>query len=338
MNNSHRILHRLTPFHDELLTGFLMRVSFRNHMLGPEELMGQVLNGGARNISYSELPKLAYLCLNTIDEVKLLSGYEQWNQGEARWWIASEWVTKSAFVMNRHSKVCPACLSEHPYLRGIWNLSFYTVCARHETRLVDTCPNCQKPLKWNRRRPDYCGCKQNLAKVDTPVENSQSLNLAKLIAYRAESDPTYLRQIRADEKVIERLAGLSIDGLCKTVWFLGYCLDDTQSHGAGHGRRKPRPEALEMMIVRTFNFLRDWPDSLGQALKTQWLGRLGPEFLLQDSQRVLAPVEHYFKSSLTQPELAFLVRPYEQYLQHIWRFSGKHHPRSDFARQLLLPL
>lgn len=335
MNSTCRLLHRVTPYHDELLSGFMMRASLKNRLLGPDELMCKLL-GGTRNMLMTDMPNLAYMTLNTVQAVQQLSGIEQWQQGEPRWWVGSEWLSKSMFVTPRRSKICPACLAEQPYLRGIWSLSFYAVCARHQVRLVETCPNCQKRLKWNRRRPDYCGCTQSLAQIEVPVEVSHSASLSNLIAYRLEGKSHYLANVLVSHYVVERLAGLSVDGLCKTVWFLGHCLENIGRYGVGHGRKKPDSVLLESMVEKTFEVLQDWPHALGQTLQQHLQHKFGPRFTAVECHQLFAPLDHYFRSSIVQPELSFLSHVYEQYLQRLWRISGKPHHCTSLGQQLVL--
>lgn len=337
MKTTTRVIHRVLPLSDESVIGYLMRVAYRNHLLGPEELIIRIIGNSTRNLFIADQSTMAYICLTRAEEIRHLTGFEQWHQGESRWWIASEWIAKSSFVMNRSSKVCPVCLAESPHLRGLWNLSLYTVCAKHQVRLVDTCPNCMRRLKWNRRKPEMCGCKQNLSVIDLPLENCHASSLAKILAYRVEPKYEYLQNIPLDTRIVERLAGLSLDGVCKTIWFLGHCLANLGQHATGHGRRKPSGEYLESMAEQTFHYLQQWPQSIGVKLKCYLMERFHAGFTSTECHQLLAPLDYYFQSSLKQPELHFLAHSYQQYLQHIWRVAGKRYPTSDFEKQLFLP-
>lgn len=45
-------------------------------------------------------------------------------------------------------RYCPSCLTEdsRPYVRALWRLSYWTVCERHISLLLDRCPKCQSLL------------------------------------------------------------------------------------------------------------------------------------------------------------------------------------------------
>lgn len=51
-------------------------------------------------------------------------------------------------------KYCPLCLKEEEYFRKEWRLSFYPICIKHKTFLLDRCPNCGKPLTIFKRKHD----------------------------------------------------------------------------------------------------------------------------------------------------------------------------------------
>lgn len=48
---------------------------------------------------------------------------------------------------------CPYCLLEdaEPYFRREWRLSWISVCEKHGIRLLDICPDCQKPIVFHRQ-------------------------------------------------------------------------------------------------------------------------------------------------------------------------------------------
>ncbi len=62
--------------------------------------------------------------------------------------------------------VCPACLSEDPYHRAVWDLTFSSACAVHACVLADACPDCGAPLRWQGVDLARCVCpKGNLARM-----------------------------------------------------------------------------------------------------------------------------------------------------------------------------
>ena len=47
---------------------------------------------------------------------------------------------------------CPACLAEDPipYFRKRWRVAFYTVCTKHQTMMLDRCPQCAAAIAIHR--------------------------------------------------------------------------------------------------------------------------------------------------------------------------------------------
>lgn len=82
------------------------------------------------------------------------------------------WIMANGNRGRRHNfgrAVCPKCLLESPYLKIQWRLAWHTVCAQHETLLVDRCSFCQKLIQPHRlegkdRKIATCSfCKSSLA-------------------------------------------------------------------------------------------------------------------------------------------------------------------------------
>ncbi len=330
-----RLFHRMEPSVGESAAGFLMRVSHLNGLQSSAELLKYVTGSESATVQHQYIPELAYFCRNTIDEMLQLSGYEKWVNAEPRWSLQSEWITKSVFVQSRLSKVCTLCLAESPFIRALWSLSFYNHCAWHDCQLIDRCPGCKRLLQWDRRRPEYCSCRHSLSSADVISLHGNSLLLSKAIAFRLTGDASLLSTV-TNKKLFEQLIGLSVDGMCKSIWFLGHCLPDLGQHSTGHGRKKPALEAFELMLDKAFFNLGNWPDAVGQQLEKLVFEQLQPEFSAVAFHYLLRPLDHYLKTSLDSAELAFIGHVYEQHLQKIWRRFGKKNTGSRYEKQLIL--
>lgn len=308
-----RLIHRVAPFEHENLDGFLSRVAVRNHLRIPFELLETITGSKTATVTVDDVPRLAYYCRNTAAEILQLSGIEKRiGAGERAWKVAGEWVTKSPFISLRRSKVCPRCLAENSYIRGLWSLNFYTVCAIHQTYLVDRCPDCMRMLKWHRRLADHCGCGYALANSPVYQCNGQEALLAKLIALRSHPNLELLPQLLPPTE-INRLATLSLDGLCRTIWFLGHCVWELGRIGNGHGLLKPRPHEAEKIITHAFALLERWPSQLGEHLQSV-IGERLPVGSMEMLVGLLSPANHYLHSAINIEELVFVKAAYEQYL------------------------
>lgn len=332
-----KVLHRVLPFKHEDVTGFLMRVSARNHLLGPSQLQTLLTGTPHRQISVRDLPKLAQICRNTQEEISQLSGYEWRISGDERAWrVGEQWVTKPVFISLRRTRVCPCCLREENYLRGDWALGFLSACAVHDTRLLEKCPSCHRSPAWNRRNPRLCNCGYDLSRACSDQASPHDIALARVFAYHIRRDAEFLQGIPFENHIIERLAGLSIDGTCKTIWFLGHCLADIGNCYAGHGRKKPSTGDVGAMVERAFCILQNWPSAIGDWLSDSIRHKLPGGFSAAEYQFLLAPAMNYFHSSVNTAELNFLSSVFEQHIRKVWLMMGRRHPKCEYERQFEL--
>ena len=79
-------------------------------------------------------------------------------------------------------KYCPHCLKEENYFKKEWRLSFYNICLKHKTIMLDRCPECGEPLTITKRKYDLkefncwnCGFKFENAHTETLNLNSKAL-------------------------------------------------------------------------------------------------------------------------------------------------------------------
>lgn len=124
-----RLIHRVVPFVHEDLMGFLTRVAERNHLTGSDAILWKVTSSRQMRLTVGHVPILAEFCRGRIEEILQLSGIEtRQSDGSRVWQINGQWLSKAYFVASLHTKVCPACLHEAPYVRGIWSLPLDSFC------------------------------------------------------------------------------------------------------------------------------------------------------------------------------------------------------------------
>jgi len=85
-------------------------------------------------------------------------------------------------------KYCPLCLKEGtvPYFRKTWRVSFYSICLKHKTLLLDRCCKCGKPVSFYKFKNEAgftkCwSCGQELSKCTSIfVADNEYLAIKKL--------------------------------------------------------------------------------------------------------------------------------------------------------------
>lgn len=331
-----RLLHRVCPYPFENAQGFFKRVANANYLSNAQDLLKLITKKSGKTIYLQNTPAIAYFCLNSVAEISQLSNLQIAKiEGNRIFQINGQPISKAVFIDNTQAKICPECLKEAPYIRGSWTLIFYICCPLHRTRLIHRCDQCQRAIKWGRKYPHQCSCGADFRYARTiPAQKCERI-LASLID---ELNPhQYPPGYQTHTQAINRLSDLSLDGICKTLWFLGHCISHLGNYGTGHGTKIPSPDMTSLMIDNAFGFLNHWPDRLGERLDLLAIRKPSDS---TDSliNRLFGPAQYYAKEALQSSELAFLKTAYEQHIERIFgkaKFSNFPHKQS---KQLSLDL
>jgi hypothetical protein len=161
---SEQLLRTPAPQPDESLMGYILRLSEVNCYEGPKwifDLAGLKINRywkGWRKlcdngVDFTLFKQIARLSEEEVNEMKHEfisdSDYEQCH---AQWHVP---ISSLRFDL---PMICPDCLRENPYCRKFWDLRVVTVCPQHHSLLLDICPSCQKPIRWDRKSVSRCSC------------------------------------------------------------------------------------------------------------------------------------------------------------------------------------
>lgn len=147
--------------------------------------------------------------------------------------------------------VCPACLTESPYIRHQWEHSYVTACPKHRIQLVDQCNACGKSLSPDRLHIGLCSCGHDLGSLPQMPALPAQHWLSTLIASNGHPSGSM-------EPVLH---GVDINLLVKVVQIL--CL-----HANPKQPRLTRRSALPKNVAEAGEFLAplevllaDWPIS-----------------------------------------------------------------------------
>ena len=331
--HNQRLLQRVSPYEHEDAFGFLSRVATANHLKDAYQIIGHCTGNSGGTMKYKDISKIAYFCLNTTSEISQLSGIElARSEGNRIWQVSGEKINKAAFLCSRNARVCPQCLADEIYIRGYWSLAFYTVCAVHKTKMIDECPACLKKIKWDRPSVLHCLCGTDLSLVSPEKAGPHELLLSQLISQRGLVHNQPIHSALLDYKHIEQLSKLSLDGLCKAIWFLGHCIGNLGNYGSGHGSKILSLYEANTVIAQALNLLQAWPNRLGARLEELSLRQPSNS---TDSliNKLFGPAQYYLHESLQGQELHFIHTAYEQFIARIWKGCYPEHiPREDKAQ------
>ncbi|WP_299489853.1 TniQ family protein [uncultured Shewanella sp.] len=78
--------------------------------------------------------------------------------------------------------VCPHCLVDDAYIRQVWHLTPYEVCAKHECELLHHCPSCQLSINYIENGSiTHCVCGFEFATVTVKKADRQALLLSQCL-------------------------------------------------------------------------------------------------------------------------------------------------------------
>ncbi|WHY84682.1 TniQ family protein [Neobacillus novalis] len=177
-------LNRIKPKKSESLYSFLHRLALENHYehLGSmfTELKSAAFNENCNDIHPSQswydfisilLERLGLninaLVTNQYDHLFIRRNKEM-NRKNIR-----------KFYHRYSTKYCPECMQEDFYHRIYWDLSYVTVCLKHNTSLITHCSNCNDVVKLSRLVKGKCKCGQKYTKVNSVKPNSVTLEVQK---------------------------------------------------------------------------------------------------------------------------------------------------------------
>lgn len=82
----------------------------------------------------------------------------------------------------RRPRYCPHCLEERPVWPSLWQLVFYVACHVHGTAMAETCPRCERPVRWIRGALTECGCGASLCEARAQPASAFALHLSRQLA------------------------------------------------------------------------------------------------------------------------------------------------------------
>lgn len=216
------------------------------------------------------------------------------------------------FFLSPGRKLCPACIAERGMLLPFWDLEIATACPEHGTYLLHTCPECSKPLSWDRPGIARCSCKYDLASAKTASAPSATIAMMILLMRAAEGnlkqDPSVL--------VAKQIAVLDLERLVRFVWLLGYPeLIDELGPRATH--RKIAGDTVRLVDAGAAVVL-GWPSAFHSLLERR---RATPPAGHSGGVSLAAAWRHFYSQlprAFSGPQFEFLRREFAGHLRAKW--------------------
>ena len=265
------LLRRPRPYADEDLAGYILRLSQVNCYSSPQwiynlaEIPQYAANGNFCDRSTQDFSKLAQLL--SVEESTLwkMAFREHKSSKVAR----VNFFDRSLPTYNLSklkAKVCPCCLAEKSYCRKIWNLIPLTVCPIHHCLLVDICPQCDRPIRWDRNSVNEC----KYCELDWRDIKSEILELPQTIPSHLLFTACGLGKLgEAELQIIGKchpILNLELEHLISLFcFFAGQLIDVGDTTGKFISANRNNAE-LHKLFLSTWDYLQDFPDGFERFL------------------------------------------------------------------------
>lgn len=315
-----RVPIRVPPCRNESLRGYLMRVAVRNGLRDADQLLERVFGSSRPRITQRRAMLLSDYCRCDVPEFIQLFGIEHRSvEGQRQWQLGGEWVTKEYFTRIHRPSLCPVCLAQGAVLKGQWELTFYVACPSHSVVLIDRCPACTKSLTPHRKAFDTCNCGFSLALAPRAVAPLETRLIAALVECRLDGleFPLLPAGMDCDPDVVERLAGLNLDTLFKSLWILGHFALSVGKDDLGRRRSRPATPSVVDVVRGALSLLTQWPKRFLQRLEAS-IESSGSD-ATGHPEACLMPLRKYLENELLSDDAGFLRAAYAQFVRDAWR-------------------
>jgi hypothetical protein len=196
IHNVPRLAIRPRPVQEESLSNYCLRVSESNGYFTPAMMLTMAGVASRNHVGINESDKVAKLV--DVDPSLLRSmAYMRKEDEKQGTWRRGEHQYRPCEVTPRFTRICPACIQELGYARAIWDVRLVVACPKHQTLLLDTCPNCGKTLTWMRRGLLTCSCGHRINSdtcLPAPEWTSRVASLIEgaILGTRKDLDSTWL--------------------------------------------------------------------------------------------------------------------------------------------------
>lgn len=239
--------HRDAIFPDESGNGYALRMADRNSLLFAD-LARATASIGHTYLPHSGAKRIAYWFGADPASVENAFPHRYKLGGQQMTQFFGCVFRRPYHLRYSRPQVCPMCLRENGYARGVWEISLVTCCPWHFCMLVERCPQCSRRLRWRRPGLTTCQCTADLCSYPTDEASlfqiAVSLQVERLL-YHVEDD------LRPGDG-LGPLSLLSLDVFVRTIRALGI-RDGDQRVMPGKATRILDLEEASKVVERSLN-------------------------------------------------------------------------------------
>jgi len=263
LNINVRLLIRPKPEVDESFLGYILRLTEKNLYETPSWILKMA---GLGDKEFRQNNSLVFRPHENLDGLTQLVGvnvdgiaqllYPPVAASDSTYlhYFFGQPVPQDLIRLNR-PKICPACLSESPYCRRVWEFSAVTACPTHRRLLIDECPKCKRRISWSRKNVTVCPCNFDWREFPTPSVAEQQLRLICHIYQLCGIPVAGVGPL----KVPEPISRLSLNDLLRVLFFVAGQQRGISAATSRHLVAAGKSQNFHSILTEAYSVFEDWP-------------------------------------------------------------------------------
>lgn len=226
-------------------------------------------------------------------------------------------IIKNKYLSLSTSRVCPLCIKEYCYIKGHWDINLITACPEHGCELINTCPDCFKPLAWNRTSLSKCKCGHNLTEVRVMPASQNTVNMTKVMYQVMDPTQKFIDAGGAPD-FSPYLFELSLESLLKITHYIGLKFREKQENIKYKARKKSALHNRSVMVETAGAVLSDWPHNYHEQL---YITNITYEVKTKNNEQVIKKLRYFYQDLIKyfgEAEFKFLRDAFDDYLNKYW--------------------
>lgn len=260
-----QLFFSVPPHPMESVRSYILRGSAANRVSA--SIVTREVFGNTASFPIRDAASLAVKFRSAALEVASLDGY--WRAGRTRRGelrLNGSWIDQQVVMPRTRCSLCPACLAEAAILRYEWELSLVPACCQHGVVLMDTCPNCRRPIGASRRSLASCLCGTDFRRVRSHQAPTASKTVAALVGTSGDVGP--LPNLDCPSAATLRLLRTDRAASIRTIKFLALApLDPSADLRCRQGLTHFGVLESARLAERAERLLNSWPEGFVAQLE-----------------------------------------------------------------------
>ncbi|WP_175656959.1 TniQ family protein [Burkholderia ambifaria] len=160
---------RVEPYPDESLSSVLMRLVDANGLRSVGALLrdaGCVAFGPLVSAEIAELSRVCRIGQSTMRSMCPVEVGGRARGTAFSYAVGCHVIEARHLLVRERERICPLCLLGGGIMLASHRLTWMTACPVHAVRLLDVCPQCEKPIMMTRPNMTRCRCGFDFSRIE----------------------------------------------------------------------------------------------------------------------------------------------------------------------------